>query len=276
MKPVLLIFMLVLSIDLAYCSRYSGPYEAIFFYYAYQIDAAAAARAAEDGVSYTATIGGKCIGDDCTLEAFIKQIMDPYYAEDLTPTAIGATRSPDVYATAEEIDAYWNYNGNNLQTDEIIKDAPNVFANVVDKVVAKIQEARAVVPSADLVDKAAVALKWAQAVRLSEMVVRNGQLQGHKAQAFAEDYPDISLQSTQRELDVDTTVSPSIKIPYTDLDYAGMALVSANGDGPTAVHKYLGFLTWAQRTPREKIYRTHQNIVNMYQRLIPSLEAGCS
>ncbi|PWY64419.1 hypothetical protein BO83DRAFT_431112 [Aspergillus eucalypticola CBS 122712] len=276
MKLVLLIFMLVLSIDMAKCSRMTGPFEALYFYYAYQIDAAAAARAAEDGVSYEATIGGDCIGKDCTLEAFLETIMDPSYAEDLTPTSTGSTRSPDVYATAEEIDTYWNYNSDDLQADEIIKKAPSGFANLVNAVANKIQEARAVVPSADLVEKATVSLKWAQAVRLTEMVVRYGELEGAKANAFAEKYPKINLQSTQRVLDEDRTVSPSLKMVYTDLDYAGMATEAAGGDQAKLVDTYKEFLNFAEAKPTESVYRIHQNIVNMYQRVIPSLEAGCS
>lgn len=276
MKPVLLIFMLVLSIELGHCSKMTGPFEALFFYYAYQIDAAAAARAAEDGISYEATIGGDCIGRDCTLEAFLRTIMDPYYAEDLTPTSTGSTRSPDVYATAEEIDTYWNYNGSDLQADEIIKNAPDYFANVVNAVASKIQEARAVVPSTDLMDKAVVALKWAQAVSLSEMIVLNGELQGAKALAFADKYPDVDLLSTQRELGIDRTVSPPLKIVYADLDYANMALLASDGDMTRVMSNYDDFLKFAQAKPTTRVYRTHQNIVNMYQRVIPSLEAGCS
>ncbi|GCB23174.1 hypothetical protein AAWM_06059 [Aspergillus awamori] len=256
MKPVLLIFMLVLSIELGHCSKMTGPFEALFFYYAYQIDAAAAARAAEDGISYEATIGGDCI--------------------DLTPTSTGSTRSPDVYATAEEIDTYWNYNGSDLQADEIIKNAPDYFANVVNAVASKIQEARAVVPSTDLMDKAVVALKWAQAVRLSEMIVLNGELQGAKALAFANKYPDVDLLSTQRELGIDRTVSPPLKIVYADLDYANMALLASDGDMTRVMSNYDDFLKFAQAKPTTRVYRTHQNIVNMYQRVIPSLEAGCS
>ncbi|GKZ64214.1 hypothetical protein AnigIFM50267_003676 [Aspergillus niger] len=278
MKPVLLIFMLVLSIQFGHCSKMTGPFEALFFYYAYQIDAAAAARAAKDGVAYEATIGGDCIGKGCTLEAFIRKIMNPSFARYLTPTAIGASTSPDVYATAEEIDTYWNYNSKQLRVNQIIKKAPSGFANVVDKVVDKIQEARAVVPSADLVDRAVVALKWAQSVRLSEMVVIDGQLRGAKALAFADDYPwlETLTLTTQRELDVDRTVSPSLKIVYTDLDYAKMASLLSNGDETRLMDHYDEFLEFAQTEPSEKVYKIHQNIVNVYQRVVSSLEAGCS
>ncbi|OJZ81301.1 hypothetical protein ASPFODRAFT_37658 [Aspergillus luchuensis CBS 106.47] len=278
MKPVLLIFILVLSVDLAQCSKLTGPFEALFFYYAYQIDAAAAARAAEDGVAYEATIGGKCIGKGCTLEGFIKTIISPNFGRYLTPTAIGASTSPDVYATAEEIDTYWNYNSKNLQADQIIKNAPDGFANVVDKVVDKIQTARAVVPSANLVDKAVVALKWAQSVRLSEMVVLNGELRGGKALAFEKDYPWLEqlTLTTQRELDVDRTVSPELKIVYTDLDYAEMALRLSNGDRTKLMDHYEEFLEFARTEPSERVYKIHQNIVNVYQRVVLSLEAGCS
>ncbi|PYH70806.1 uncharacterized protein BO88DRAFT_413808 [Aspergillus vadensis CBS 113365] len=280
MKPVLLIFILILSIDLAHCSSLTGPFEAIFFYYAYQIDAAAAARAAEDGIAYEATIGGNCIGKGCTLEAFIKTIINPKSAKYLTPTAIGASTSPDVYATAEEIDTYWNYNSKKLRLNQIIKKAPYGFANVVDKVVDKVQKARAVVPSADLVDKAVVALKWAQSVRLTEMVVLNGELQGAKALAFADDYPWLEqlMLTTQRELDVDRTVSPALKIVYTDLDYAEMALRLSNGDRTKLMDHYEEFLEFAQTEPSkdDDVYKIHKDIVNVYQRVVSSLEAGCS
>ncbi|RAL06035.1 uncharacterized protein BO80DRAFT_475202 [Aspergillus ibericus CBS 121593] len=276
MELILLIVLLVTSINLAHCSTSTGPFEAIFFYYAYRIDAAAAARAAADGVPYEATIGAECMGKDCTLAAFMKTIINSNYVELFKPTAIGETTSPEVYATAEEIGNSWDYVPTLLKSENIIKDPPVGFADMVDAVASKIQQARAVVPSADLVEKAAAALRWAQAIRLTQLVVQKGQPKGSKAKAFAKEYKDITLKVTERELGMDRTVSPALKIVYTDLDYASMAEQVANGDRATLDTTLRGYLNWVQAESGNSVYRNHQNTVNVYQRSVASLEAGCS
>ncbi|RAH66080.1 uncharacterized protein BO66DRAFT_332312 [Aspergillus aculeatinus CBS 121060] len=277
MKLIFSIFILAASINLAHCSGFTGPFEAIFFYYAYQIDAAAAARAAADGVPYEATIGGDCINKDCTLLDFIEKIMNADLLKKLTPTTRGATTSPDVYDTALDIDRAWNYDGSFLQKNVIIKNGQGNMGQLVTAVVNKIQTARAVVPSADLVAKATVALKWAQAVRLTELVIQGkSELTGYKAEAFAKDYPSITLASTQRILDEDRTVSPSLHIVYTDLDYASMALQTATGDLAGVGDTYREFLSWAQAVPGDSKYRSHQALADVYKRSVASLEAGCS
>ncbi|PYI03725.1 hypothetical protein BO78DRAFT_322214 [Aspergillus sclerotiicarbonarius CBS 121057] len=276
MELILLIFLLAASINVAHCSWVTGPFEAIFFYYTYQIDAAAAARAAEDGIAYTATIGADCMNQDCTLEEFIRSIMNEDFVASLTPTELGESTSPDVYATAENIDEYWNYNSRNLRANKIITNPPRGFAKLVTAVANKIQRARAVVPSADLVDKALVALKWAQAARLSELVIQNGEIAGDKALAFQERFPWATLDCKQRELDIDDTVSPSLKIVYSDLDYAKMAVYTSGNDFATAAENLRGFLGWAETSPTDGGYQMHQNLVTAYQRSVARLQSGCS
>ncbi|PYH78860.1 hypothetical protein BO82DRAFT_421135 [Aspergillus uvarum CBS 121591] len=276
MELIPVILMLFASINLANCSRLTGPYEAIFFYYAYQIDAAAAAKAAEDGVLYTRTIGAECMDRPCTLAEFMRTIMDPDNLSAFRPTENAGTTSPDVHAIAEEIDEEWNYKSTNLRMDMIIEKAPENFAGVVSAVVSKIQQARAVVPSADLVAKAAAALQWARSIRLSELVVQYGTLNGYKAQAFLRNYKPPTLKVKLRDLGIDETHTPSLPIIYDDLDYEGMASDMADGDAANEEELLRDFMNWSKTKPITRPHQNHQTLVDVYERSVQSLEAGCS
>ncbi|RAH87501.1 hypothetical protein BO86DRAFT_327880 [Aspergillus japonicus CBS 114.51] len=273
MKFINTILTLFVFIRTMHCAPVSSAYEALFFYYAYQIDAAAAARAAADGVPWTQTIGQRCIGADCSFVAFVQSIMKEDAAAELTPTALGDTTSPNVYNTAQDIIENWNYDYKQLVADNIITGKNKPWSVMITAIVDKVQAARAVVPSADLVQKCTTALRWAQAARLTDMVgdVMADPLTGERTKAFIAEFKDVDLEAITRTLGTDQTDSESRAIEFLDLDYEGMA----GGDADQLAK----FMAWTETTPSKKefpSYRRHREWALLYDEKATVMETGCS
>ncbi|KAJ5933802.1 hypothetical protein N7454_006131 [Penicillium verhagenii] len=220
----------------------SSAYEALFFYYAYQIDAAAKAAATEAKVDWTQTLGEGCKEKGCTFGTFVKSILPASDAATLTPTSFGDTTTPEVYDTAQDIVSNWNYNAKSLVFNNIMTGGMKSWKDMIIAVVDKIQAAQAITPQATLVEKAKTALRYAQAARLTDMIgdVTADPLRGEKTKNFKTEFPESTLKSIERELATDTTGSESRSITYTDLDYDGMT------SDETEMEK---FKVWAQKAP---------------------------
>ncbi|KAJ6003286.1 hypothetical protein N7451_005833 [Penicillium sp. IBT 35674x] len=247
----------------------SSAYEALFFYYAYQIDAAAKSAATAANVEWTQTLGTKCEGVECTFGSFVKSILSEEAAAALTPTSYGDSTTPEIYETAQDIIANWKYEYKELQTKSIITGTEATWKAMITGIVDKIQAARAVTPQADLVKKATTALRWAQAARLTDLTgdVNAETLTGEKAKAFKAQFTSTALKSTTRELATDSTGSESRSITYGDLDYEGMASNAA---------ELVEYQEWAQQTPKKGSYRSHRGFALLYDQKGTEMETGCS
>ncbi|KAJ5921290.1 hypothetical protein N7466_009616 [Penicillium verhagenii] len=248
----------------------SSAYEALFFYYAYQIDAAAKAAATEAKVDWTKTVGNGCKEGGCTFGTFVKSILPAGDAATLTPTSSGDTTTPEIYDTAQDIISNWNYNAKSLVFKKIISGSAITWKDIIIAVVDKIQAAQAITPQATLVEKAKTALRYAQAARLTDMIgdVTADPLSGQKTLNFKSEFPDFTLKSIERELATDTTGSESRSITYTDLDYDGMT------SDETEMEM---FKAWAQKTPpKAGSYRSHRGLALLYGEKGTLLETGCS
>ncbi|RAK79853.1 uncharacterized protein BO72DRAFT_445678 [Aspergillus fijiensis CBS 313.89] len=144
---------------------------------------------------------------------------------------------------------------------------------MVTAIVDKVQAARAVVPSADLVKKCTTALRWAQAARLTDLVgdVTADALTGERTKAFIDNFENIEPKSVTRALGIDETGSETRAIEFEDLDYEG----TSGGDADQLAE----FMAWTETTPSKKTWpshRRHREWALLYGEKATIMETACS
>jgi hypothetical protein len=274
---------LMASIQTVHCGKLANPYEMLFLYYAYQIDEAAKASAVASGVDWDEIISPACQGKDCTFGEFVKSALTSEAAEALTPTALGDSRSPELYETAQDMVKNWNYDPRALVLDKLISGAEKNMREMIAVATLQVQGARGVKPSSTLAEKSWTALRYAQAERLTDMIqdvyVDVKDLKGFKAKAFNKDFPDVTLESTRRVLGQDTTGTKSRDITFTDLDYAKMA---GNYEGTDAakLEEYQGklkkYLAWVEGLMNKvRGLKSHNAHARLYGEFSTFMSTGC-
>ncbi|KAJ5767253.1 uncharacterized protein N7511_004869 [Penicillium nucicola] len=269
------------SIQTVQCGKLANPYEMLFLYYAYQIDEAAKASAVASGVDWDEIISPACQGKDCTFGTFVKSTLTKKGAKALTPTALGDSRSPELYETAQDMVKNWKYDFHTLVLDKVISGAKNNMREMIAVATLQVQGARGVKPSSPLVEKAWTALRYAQAERLTDMIqnVYAKNLKGFKAVAFKAQYPDIKLESTKRVLGQDTTAAVTRDIMFTDLDYVKMA-GNYKGTDAAKLEEYQttlkDYLAWAEG-PMDTVsgLKSHNAHARLYGEFSTFLSTGC-